>query len=65
MSPVSNEKVADVLHSEMLRDLRPGAPIRSQDVRPAVLVKRGQSVLLTVGLELATRDIAVVSERLL
>ena len=43
------EKVADVLHSEVLRDLRPGAPIRSQDVRPAVLVKRGQSVLLTVG----------------
>ncbi|MFM8757087.1 MAG: flagellar basal body P-ring formation chaperone FlgA, partial [Limnohabitans sp.] len=28
---------------------RPGAPIRSQDVRPALLVRRGQMVLLTVG----------------
>ena len=43
------EKLSDVLHAEVLRDLRPGTPIRSQDVRPAVLVKRGQMVLLTVG----------------
>jgi len=43
------EKISDVMHAEVLRDMRPGAPIRSQDVRPALLVKRGQSVLLTVG----------------
>lgn len=43
------EKVADVLHAEVLRDLRAGSPIRSQDVRPAVLVKRGQMVLLSIG----------------
>lgn len=43
------EKVADVMHAEVLRDLRPGVPIRSQDVRPALLVRRGQMVLLTVG----------------
>ena len=43
------EKVSDVMHAEVLRDLRPGTPIRSQDVRPALLVRRGQMVLLTVG----------------
>ncbi len=43
------EKLADVMHAEALRDLRPGVAIRSQDVRPALLVRRGQMVLLTVG----------------
>ena len=43
------EQVADVMHSEVIRDLRPGSPIRSHDVRPTLLVKRGQMVLLTVG----------------
>ncbi len=43
------EAVADVMHSELVRDLRPGQPIRIQDVRPTVLVKRGQLVLLSVG----------------
>ena len=43
------EAVADVMHSELVRDLRPGQPVRVQDVRPTVLVKRGQMVLLSVG----------------
>lgn len=43
------ESVAEVMHSELIRDLRPGQPIRVQDVRPTVLVKRGQMVLLSVG----------------
>lgn len=43
------EQVADVMHAEVIRDLRPGSPIRSHDVRPTVLVKRGQMVLMTVG----------------
>lgn len=43
------EAVAEVMYSELVRDLRPGQPIRVQDVRPAVLVKRGQQVLLSVG----------------
>lgn len=43
------EAVADVMYSELVRDLRPGQPIRVQDVRPTVLVKRGQTVLLSVG----------------
>ena len=43
------EAVADVMYSELVRDVRPGQPIRIQDVRPTVLVKRGQMVLLSVG----------------
>lgn len=43
------EKVHEILHAEVIRDLRPGMPIRSQDVRPTVLVRRGQMVLMTVG----------------
>lgn len=43
------EAVADVMHSELVRDLRPGQPVRVQDVRLTVLVKRGQTVLLSVG----------------
>lgn len=43
------EAVADVMHSELVRDLRPGQPIRVQDVRQTVLVKRGQTVLMSVG----------------
>ena len=43
------EAVADVLYSELVRDVRPGQPIRVQDVRQTVLVKRGQTVLLSVG----------------
>ncbi len=43
------EAVADVMYSELIRDVRPGQPIRVQDVRPTILVKRGQTVLLSVG----------------
>jgi flagella basal body P-ring formation protein FlgA len=33
----------------MARDVRPGTPLNRQDLRPTVLVKRGQMVLLSVG----------------
>ena len=49
MGSPAYEAVADVMYSEVIRDLRPGQPIRTQDVRPTVLVKRGQTVLLSVG----------------
>lgn len=49
MGSPAYEAVADVMYSEVIRDLRPGQPIRTQDVRPTLLVKRGQTVLLTVG----------------
>jgi len=34
---------------EAVRDLPAGVPLRTTDIRPAVLVKQGQMVLLTVG----------------
>jgi flagella basal body P-ring formation protein FlgA len=43
------EQVSEVRHAEVVRDVRPGMPLRSQDIRPTVLVKRGQMVLLSVG----------------
>lgn len=49
LSPQTLEQVSEVLHAEMARDVRAGAPISRQDVRPRVLVKRGQMVLMSVG----------------
>jgi flagella basal body P-ring formation protein FlgA len=43
------ELASEVIYAEVVRDVRPGVPLRSHDIRPAVLVKRGQVVLLSVG----------------
>lgn len=43
------EQVSQILHSEVVRDVRPDTPLRSQDIRPTVLVKRGQMVLMSIG----------------
>ena len=43
------DQVSQVLHAELVRDLRPDTPLRSHDIRPTVLVKRGQMVLLSIG----------------
>jgi flagella basal body P-ring formation protein FlgA len=43
------EQVSQVMHAEVVRDVRGDAPLRSQDIRPVVLVKRGQMVLISVG----------------
>lgn len=43
------ESLTQVMHAELIRDVRPDAPLRSQDIRPTVLVKRGQMVLISVG----------------
>lgn len=43
------EEASEVMHAEVVRDVRPGVPLRSHDIRPTVLVKRGQMVLLSVG----------------
>lgn len=43
------EQASEVLHAEVVRDVRSGAPLRSHDIRPTVLVKRGQMVLISVG----------------
>ena len=43
------ENPAEVIHAEVLRDLPAGTPLRRTDLRPSILVKRGQLVQLTVG----------------
>jgi flagella basal body P-ring formation protein FlgA len=43
------EHVTQVLYAEVVRDVRPDTPLRSQDIRPTVLVKKGQMVLMSVG----------------
>ena len=43
------EQASEVLHAEVVRDVRPGVPLKSVDIRPAVLVKRGQTVLMSIG----------------
>jgi len=44
------ENPTDAVHAEVLRDLPAGTPLRRSDLRPSVLVKRGQLVQLSVGL---------------
>jgi flagella basal body P-ring formation protein FlgA len=43
------EQVSQVLHAEVVRDVRSDTPLRSQDIRPTILVKRGQMVLMSIG----------------
>jgi len=43
------EQVSQVMYVELLRDVPPDTPLRSQDIRPIILVKRGQMVLLSIG----------------
>jgi flagella basal body P-ring formation protein FlgA len=49
LSPNVLLQLADVQFAEMARNVRPGTPLNRQDLRPRVLVKRGQMVLLSVG----------------
>lgn len=41
--------VADAQQSELVRDVPAGQPIKSSDIRKAILVRQGQTVLLSVG----------------
>ena len=43
------ESPAEAIHAEVLRDLPAGTVLRRSDLRPAMLVKRGQMVQLSVG----------------
>jgi flagella basal body P-ring formation protein FlgA len=49
LDPQALTSIKDVENSELVRDVVPGVPIRSYDIRRAVVVKQGQSVMLTVG----------------
>ena len=40
--------VKEALNNELLRDLRPGMPVRPYDVRPVLLVRRGETVTLSI-----------------
>jgi len=41
--------VADAQQSELVRDVPAGQPMKSSDIRKAILVRQGQTVLLSVG----------------
>jgi flagella basal body P-ring formation protein FlgA len=41
--------VADAQQSELVRDVPAGQPIKSSDIRKAILVRQGQTVMLSVG----------------
>jgi len=41
-------QISEVAHTELLRDLPAGTPIRPSDIRPILLVKKGQMVTLSI-----------------
>jgi len=47
MSALSNPK--DVVNMELLRDLPANTPLKSFDLKPMVMIKRGQLVIVSVG----------------
>jgi flagella basal body P-ring formation protein FlgA len=47
--PQALERLVDLEHMELARGLGSGAPIRSFDLRPVVLVKKGQNVMMQLG----------------
>jgi flagella basal body P-ring formation protein FlgA len=49
LDPQAVSSLQDLVHGEATRDLPAGQVIRSSDIRRAILVKQGQSALMTVG----------------
>ena len=49
VDPSQLTSVKDVAMAELVRDLPAGTPLKTHDIRRAVLVKMGQQVLMTVG----------------
>jgi len=49
LDPQALTSVKEAENAEVVRDIAPGVPLRGYDLRRAVLVKQGQSVVLTVG----------------
>lgn len=52
------ERIEDVVNAELVRDVPGGSPLRSQDIRPALMVKRGQLVMLSTGAVAGLRVVA-------
>lgn len=46
LPPQMIERVSDALQAEIVRDLPAGTPLRPTDIRPALMVKRGQNVTM-------------------
>lgn len=49
LDPQAVSSLQDLVHGEAARDLPAGQVIRSSDIRRAILVKQGQSALMSVG----------------
>jgi len=49
LDPQAVGSAKDLENGEMVREIPAGMPLRSHDVRRAVLVKQGQAVILTIG----------------
>ena len=49
MDPQAVSSLQDLVHGEAARDLPAGQVVRSSDIRRAILVKQGQSALMSVG----------------
>jgi len=49
VDPQAVTSIKDLEYGEMVREIQAGVPLRSHDVRRAILVKQGQSVILTIG----------------
>ncbi len=43
------DKIDDAVNAELIRDVPGGTPLRSQDIRPALMVKKGQLVMVSAG----------------
>ncbi len=43
------DKIEDAVNAEVLRDVPGGTPLRSHDIRPAVMIKKGQLVMVSAG----------------
>lgn len=62
------ERVEDVLHAELVRDIPAGAVLRGSDIRPAWLIRKGQLVQLswspTPGFQISARVEALDNGRM-
>ena len=49
LDPLAISSLKDVVRAEVVRDIPGGTVLRSYDIKRSLMVKRGQSALLTVG----------------
>ena len=62
------DRVEDVLHAEVVRDIPAGAVLRASDIRPAWLIRKGQLVQLnwspSPGFQISARVEAIENGRM-